>query len=173
MPNAIIILGSSRNDGNTRQMVDYIVSQTGMEVINLNDKNISYYDYEHQNQGDDFLPLMEKIVTYDLIIFATPVYWYSMSAVMKTFFDRISDLLSIRKELGRQLKGKAMALISCSNEDDLIEGFSMPFRESAKYLHMDFLDECHTWLDSPEVEISQEVKGNLDVFVKKLTKVAK
>ncbi len=43
---------------------------------------------------------------YDVLIFATPVYWYSMSGIMKVFFDRITDLLTIKKDIGRKLKGK-------------------------------------------------------------------
>ncbi|MCP4458779.1 MAG: NAD(P)H-dependent oxidoreductase [Cytophagales bacterium] len=37
---------------------------------------------------------------------ATPVYWYSMSGIMKVFLDRIYDVLTIEKELGRKLHGK-------------------------------------------------------------------
>ena len=82
------------------------------ELIDLNDFDISYYDYDHKNRQDDFLPLMKKLIErYKTLVFATPVYWYTMSAVMKTFFDRISDLLTIEKDLGRQLRGKNMVLI--------------------------------------------------------------
>ena len=62
---------------------------------------------------------METIIQkYDTIIFATPVYWYSMSGTLKTFFDRLSDLLHYKKELGRQMRGKKMAMISNSGEND-------------------------------------------------------
>ena len=55
------------------------------------------------------------MVQYEQIIFATPIYWYAMSAQLKTFFDRMTDLLTIHKPLGRQLrKGKKMFLIACS-----------------------------------------------------------
>jgi multimeric flavodoxin WrbA len=47
----------------------------------------------------------------------TPVYWYTMSGIMKVFFDRFSDLLRIEKDLGRKLRGKSMAVISCGADE--------------------------------------------------------
>ena len=161
----IIILGSSRSQGDTRKIVDYLLSKGGFDLIDLNTQNIGYFDYEHHNQADDFLPMMEKIVNnYDTIISATPVYWYSMSAILKTFFDRITDLLTIRKELGRQLRTKNMAMLSCSMEDDRIAGFPSVFEESAGYLGMNYMGDVHTWLENGE--ISAAVQQKLDEFSK-------
>jgi len=102
-----VILGTSRGDGNTRKLVDEFSVFSDAKVFDLADYDISFYDYEHHNQGDDFLPLMRELVAFDHIVYATPLYWYSMSAQLKVFFDRISDLLTIDKDLGRQLKGKS------------------------------------------------------------------
>jgi hypothetical protein len=81
-----------------------------------------------------------------------------MSAVMKTFFDRISDLLKIRKDLGRKLRGKTMAVVSCAADEEYEEGFDMPFRESARYLGMTYLGHARSWLENgvipPQVEIN-------------------
>ena len=100
--NKVIIVGSSRNVGNTTKIVDEIANQFKVDVINLNDYQFTYYDYESRNREDDFLPLIKSILEkYDTLIFATPVYWYSMSGIMKVFFDRFSDLLRIEKETMR------------------------------------------------------------------------
>ncbi|MEG1839620.1 MAG: NAD(P)H-dependent oxidoreductase, partial [Bacteroidaceae bacterium] len=85
----IIILGSSRKNGNTTKIVDEIAKEHHIDVVNLSDYNISYYDYESKNIEDDFLPLIKKIIeNHDTFIFATPIYWYNMSGIMKVFFDR-------------------------------------------------------------------------------------
>lgn len=153
----LIILGSSRSNGDTRKVVDYLRQKVATDFIDLNEKQIGYFDYNHANQHDDFLPLMETVVNnYDRIIFATPVYWYSMSAIMKTFFDRISDLLKIRKEVGRQLRGMKMGMVSCSGADDRIPHFEMPFVESAKYLGMEYLGDIHTWVENGEISPDSE-----------------
>jgi multimeric flavodoxin WrbA len=152
MTKALIILGSSRSEGNTRRVADFLMEQLGCDLIDLNDYTFTYYDYEHRNQGDDFLPLMERIIAnYDTFVFATPVYWYSMSAVMKTFFDRISDLLTLRKALGRQLRGKKMGAISCGYDEETVEGLEMPFRESAKYLGMQYLGHVYAWVEADAI----------------------
>lgn len=167
----VIILGSSRSDGHTRKVVDALAQKLGCPVIDLNDYAIGYFDYDFKNQGDDFLPLMEQLTErYATFIFATPVYWYTMSAVMKTFFDRISDLLKIRKDLGRRLRGKAMAVVSCSGDDDLAAGFDMPFRESADYLGMRYLGSRHTWLE--QERIAEPALLALDQLVKNLSEKA-
>jgi len=161
--NTIIILGSSRSDGDTRKLVNHIVTQTGWEIIDLNTIDMSYFDYEHRNQNDDFIPTMEKVLAYDNIIFVTPVYWYSMSGIMKVFFDRISDLLKIRKDLGRQLRGKSMAAISVSDSDDLNEGFFIPFILSADYLGMNYLGNIHGYDVTNQIPVI--VKERVNTFL--------
>jgi hypothetical protein len=66
-----------------------------------------------------------------------------MSGIMKVFFDRITDLLTIEKELGRKLQGKNMAAISCSIGNNLGATFWLPFSETAKYLGMEYLGNIH------------------------------
>ncbi|MEQ1923956.1 MAG: NAD(P)H-dependent oxidoreductase [Pyrinomonadaceae bacterium] len=149
----LIILGSSRKDGDTKKVVDEIISISGWDLIDLNDYNISYYDYEHKNLDDDFLPLMRKIIAeYGVLIFATPVYWYSMSGIMKVFFDRFTDLLDEEKDLGRELRGKGMAVVSCSGGGNLGEHFWHPFVATAEYLGMQYLGNMHTSVGIDERE---------------------
>lgn len=140
----VIIVGSSRSNGNTSKISDKISLQINADVIDLRDYSITYYDYQSQNVTDDFLPLIRSILEkYDTLIFATPVYWYNMSGMMKVFFDRFSDLIRIEKETGRKLRGKKMFVISNSDEDKLDYDFYLPFRLSADYLGMTYLGEKH------------------------------
>ncbi|MEO8237132.1 MAG: NAD(P)H-dependent oxidoreductase [Flavobacterium sp.] len=140
----VIILGSSRKNGNTTKLVDQISKETAIEVIDLSDYNISYYDYESKNKEDDFLPLIKGIIEkYDTLIFATPIYWYNMSGIMKVFFDRFSDLIRIEKETGRKLRGKKIAVISNSHDNEIEESFYIPFKKSADYLGMEYLGHAH------------------------------
>ncbi|RTY95853.1 flavodoxin family protein [Flavobacterium sp. GT3R68] len=146
----VIILGSSRNNGNTTRIVDAIARQYNIDVVNLMDYDFSYYDYGSKNREDDFLPLIKGIVEkYDTLIFATPVYWYSMSGIMKVFFDRFSDLIRIEKETGRKLRGKKFAVISNSHDDEMEYDFYLPFRMSAEYLGMKYLGNQHFNADNP------------------------
>lgn len=43
---------------------------------------------------DDVREVLETMKTADVIVFATPVYYYSVSGQLKTFFDRTSPLFA-------------------------------------------------------------------------------
>ena len=160
----IIIVGSSRKNGNTNKIVNEIIKKSNWEIIDLNDYNISPYDYLHENKTDDFIKLVSQIIEkYDILIFATPVYWYSMSGIMKNFIDRFTDLLTIEKETGRMLRGKHMAVITNSSGDHLNELFWIPFEKTAEYLGMKFITGIHTL----ENEIKSE---NLNRFINLIEK---
>lgn len=151
--NKVIILGSSRRNGETGKVVNELARITGWNVIDLKDYNISHFDYEHLNRGDDFLELIKKIIgNYEVLVFATPVYWYSMSGIMKTFFDRITDLLRHEKETGRKLRGKHMAVMTSSSGENLGDDFWIPFKRSAEYLGMNYITGLHTYQDQMQPE---------------------
>ena len=172
MNKTVILQGSSRSFGDTYKIVNHLALKSNFDVIDLNTKVIGHYDYEYKNSDDDFMPLITKIITnYSTIIFATPVYWYTMSGIMKAFFDRISDVIRTEKDLGRQLRGKNMAMISTNNSKDLIKGFNMPFVESAKYLGMTYLGDIHTWIENDS--IPKEVEYIINTFDDKLKKGTK
>lgn len=167
--NRVIIQGSSKSDGNTNQVVQLLMKELDFDLVDLNQKNIAPFDYAFKNQNDDFPSLIRDIVNnYQLIVFATPVYWYSMSGTMKIFFDRISDCLKIDKETGRKLRGKSMAALSCGSDAIEIEGFFVPFRSSAKYLGMNYLGDVHTWVDDNTIE--EDVKNRIQQFALNLEK---
>lgn len=134
----IIIQGSSRSNGETRKSIQMIVGENDIPIVDLKTMNISGYDYDNLNERDDYISLMERVVQHDLIVLATPVYWYSMSALMKIFIDRLSDLTSIRKDIGRKLRGKKLFIIASFNTS-LPQGFEDPFSQTCSYLGMTYL----------------------------------
>jgi len=86
----IIIFGSSRSTGNTYDVSKYLADTTNFNLVDLKQLDISAYDYDHQNFDDDFIVLAERMLEAKVILLVSPVYWYSMSAQMKTFLDRWS-----------------------------------------------------------------------------------
>ena len=148
----LILMGSARADGHTAGMVQLLRQALNCEAIDLADLQIGHYDYQHRNSGDDFLPLMRRIVSEsDTLILATPVYWYAMSSLLKTFMDRITDCLKIEQETGRKLRGMTLAMLSCGSEEEETEGFEAPFQLSARYLGMHWAGHVHTWSDAGEI----------------------
>lgn len=136
----VVIFASSHTNGNTRGAVEFIFQGISHEFIDLSSFKISPYDYNHENREDAFLPLIEKIVCFDNIILASPVYWYAVSAQMKIFLDRWSDLLKIRKDLGSKLAAKNLFAI-CSYATDFPLGcsaFEVPIRLMCDYMNMNY-----------------------------------
>lgn len=145
MTDAIALFASARRDGNTGKLMDWVARELNIEVVDLAQKHISPYDYEHRNIGDDFVPLMNQVLKYDKIIFATPVYWYAASAQMKIFIDRISDLLAVEslKNLGRQLREKTGYVVCSSIGEQADQPFIAGFISTFDYLGMDFGGYLH------------------------------
>ena len=150
---SVVILGSSRSNGNTRRAVDTALAHAPVEIVDLGTLDIGHYDYQHRNQTDAFLPLIERLSERRLWILATPIYWYTMSAQMKIFVDRFTDLITIRKDLGRMLHGKSLAVIASGSDSSAPEGFECPFRLTCEYLGMRYIGSHYIQMEddmSPE-----------------------
>lgn len=160
MAHSLILFASSRRQGNTRIIAEALKQQTGADLLIINDLDIGYYDYQHRNREDDFLKAFEQVLEYDTLLFVTPVYWYSMCAQMKTFIDRMSDLITIRKEMGKKMRGKRLAAVCCSSDAQTYPGFFMPFEQTAGYFDMEYLGHCHTWIedDRPAKAVQEKLK---------------
>ena len=57
----VIVFGSSRSFGNTRKVIDEILGHSGIQLFDLNNFDISPFDYEHLNRNDDFISLSYSI----------------------------------------------------------------------------------------------------------------
>ena len=145
MKRSIAVLASSRRQGNTGKLIDWIADELQMEVVDLGSKDISPFDYEHKNIGDDFLPTLKHILEFDKLIFTSPVYWYSMSAQMKRFVDRFSDVLAIEelKDTGRQFRGKAGHIVSISASAKADDSFLNSFKSTFTYLGLNIGSSIH------------------------------
>ncbi len=134
----LAILGSSRADGETARLLDAVLSHLpDTETADLNALQIGPYSYEHANADDDFLPLARAMLKAKAIVLASPVYWYAMSAQMKLFFDRLTDLTDAPyKTIGKQLVGKTLFTIATGSNPQPPECFLPPFEDTAGYFNM-------------------------------------
>lgn len=149
----LVILGSARKQTDARKNLDAIFTETRCNYLDLLDHNISNYDYNHQYPHDDeFLKVVDEMLKHDVIIFVTPVYWYAMSGLMKVFFDRLTDLVTVQKELGRKLKGKSTFLLATGAETEMPKGFETPFKRTSEYFDMVYHDSIYFCTRSPQAE---------------------
>ncbi|MEL7486526.1 MAG: NAD(P)H-dependent oxidoreductase [Pseudomonadota bacterium] len=138
-----VIFGSARHDGNTRALIDAAFDGAAIEIFDMSALNISGFDYAHENRDDDFLPLIEAIAARPVWVLASPVYWYAVSAPMKVFLDRLSDLTTIRKDLGRAIAGRRVFALSTSSAVEPPASFAAPLIDTCRYLDLDWGGHCH------------------------------
>ena len=142
MNKQIIINGSHNRNGDTTKLIQEIYPE--IASLKLIDYTIEIYNYdETYSDKDQFLEIINQIIEFEEIIFATPVYWYSMSSLMKIFFDRLTDLISSQETIGRKLMGKKVRVITSSIGNHLDDNFFLPFIETANYLHLEYISGKH------------------------------
>lgn len=101
MKNVLIIAGSPRKKGNSQRLCEEFkrgAEERGnsVELVRLAEKKIGYCkacDFCMKNNGtciqkDDMAEVLEFFKKADILVLATPVYFYGICAQMKTFIDR-------------------------------------------------------------------------------------
>jgi multimeric flavodoxin WrbA len=136
----LVVSGSARADGNTARVVDRLRHQLHGDgtFIDLAPIRISPFTYDRSDDRDEFRSVVTQMLGHDQIVFATPVYWYAMSGIMKTFFDRLTDLLLAPDDrpLGRSLAGRDVWLLATGTDEAPPPGFHEPFALTAAYFDM-------------------------------------
>ena len=153
----LILLGSARKNSDTGKLVSALFADTEIRLADLLDYRISPYSYEGRYPDDDsFQELVQLMLLHQVVVFATPVYWYAMSGHMKNFFDRLTDLVTTHKKLGRQLEGKSTFLVAVGAETALPDGFEIPFQLTSAYFKMTFMASYYHKTGREYVKDSQE-----------------
>lgn len=134
-----VLLASSRSGGNTAALVETAFPPGSAAVYDIGSMSIGYYSYDNANWADAFMPLIAKLLSHSSWVLATPLYWYTMSAQAKTFVDRLSDLTTTHKAIGRQLQGKSLSVICSGTDPALPPSFDEPLRLTCDYLGMRYL----------------------------------
>ncbi len=135
----LAILGSAPGGQNTRTLLNDTFPDAELHIVDLAKQELSPYRYSTSPE-DAFVEIVKQMLAAELVVFATPVYWYAMSGPMKDFFDRFSNLLrGPHKGLGEALAGKKVLLLSTGSDERLPFGFEVPFASTAIYLAMDYL----------------------------------
>ena len=129
----LVILASSRKQSDTQRLVNALYKPDEIELIDLLDYRIYPYHYALNYPDDDqFEQVAQKLLLHQEIIFATPVYWYAMSGLLKIFFDRLTNLTDKHKAIGKQLKGRTVTVIAVGSDPELPPGFEIPFQLTAQ-----------------------------------------
>jgi len=101
MSKRVLILSSSpRKGGNSDTLCDQFMkgateAKHQVDIVRLAEKNINYCTGCYAcartgrcSQKDDMADILDRMMAADVIVMATPVYFYTMCAQMKTAIDR-------------------------------------------------------------------------------------
>ncbi|WP_077614797.1 flavodoxin family protein [Caenibacillus caldisaponilyticus] len=128
-----VIYGGTRPKGNTEILTEMAIEGLDVEKIYLKDYHIQpITDQRHTEEGfqeinDDYNSVIERVLKHDILIFSTPIYWYSMSGTMKNFIDRWSQTLRDPKfpDFKKKMSAKQAYVIAVGGDNPYIKGLPM------------------------------------------------
>ena len=129
----VVLYGGGRPNGNTEILTKKAIEAIEVEEIHLKDFLIEpIIDMRHAEEGfpevnDEYNSIIDRILKHDIIIFSTPIYWYSMTGTMKNFVDRFSQTLrdSNYPDFKKQLASKKAYVIAVGGDNPYMKGLPM------------------------------------------------
>lgn len=124
MKNIVIVNSTFRKGGNSKALaLQFAKGATenghNVQVVNLRDIQLEFcigclfcLKTGRCVLKDDVNGLLPIVQNADVLVFATPVYYYCMSGQLKTFLDRLNPLY------GKNNKFKEVYLLATAAEDD-------------------------------------------------------
>jgi multimeric flavodoxin WrbA len=153
----LILNGSPKKKGNTATLVDWFsrgAESQGAEVeivrtASLKYKTIGCISCRKCQKSDKYecciddeaKPVLAKMADVDVIVFATPLYFFSASAQLKLIFDRMFSLYKWDNQAGTMetpLKGKTLILLASAFENVGLDALEKPFALTAEYTGMKY-----------------------------------
>jgi multimeric flavodoxin WrbA len=153
----LIISGSPKKDGNTDQLIRWFregAEMQGAEITVANAASLklkangctscrmcqtkSEYGCVIKDEASD---VIMQMIDADVVVFATPLYFFSASAQIKAVLDRMFSLYkwdNAKNSMETVLKGKTLVLIASAYENVGLACLAEPFRLTAEYSGMKF-----------------------------------
>jgi multimeric flavodoxin WrbA len=144
MKNILVITGSPRKDGNSTLLANAFIEgakSVGNEVMLFEAGKMKingciacrtcFKNGKACSFDDDFNKLVPLIEKADIIVFCTPLYWFSFPAQLKSAIDKLYSFLVGKKEL----KIKEAILIVCAgdNTKTIFKGITASYKLILKY----------------------------------------
>ena len=98
----ILFVNSSPNrDGNTYRIGEELLKDKEHDVLQLADYRISQYGQVFED--DEMKEVLKEMDKYDILVIGSPVYWYTVGGMLKTFIDRLYMLPEAEALRGKKL----------------------------------------------------------------------
>jgi multimeric flavodoxin WrbA len=174
----LIISGSPKKDGNTKALIDWFAEGALSNGAKVDIVDAAFLKHravgclscrkcqENEKYGcvikDDVQKVLEDMIDADVIVMATPLYFFSASAQLKSVFDRMFSLYKWDNKTNAfktVLKGKTFVLLASAYEDVGLAELEKPFVLTAEYTGMKFeslLVAKKQWGQTLKLEIDKE-----------------
>lgn len=98
----ILFVNSSPNrDGNTYRIGEELLKDKEHDVLQMADYRISQYGQVFEY--DEMKEVLKEMDKYDILVIGSPVYWYTVGGMLKTFIDRLYMLPEAEALRGKKL----------------------------------------------------------------------
>lgn len=98
----ILFMNSSPNrDGNTYRIGEELLKDKEHDVLQMADYRISQYGQVFDD--DEMKEVLKEMDKYDILVIGSPVYWYTVGGMLKTFIDRLYMLPEAEALRGKKL----------------------------------------------------------------------
>ena len=87
MSKILFINASPNKDGATSLIGHNLLKNKDYSILNMGDYEISQYGVVKNN--DQIKEILNIINDYDTLVIGSPVYFYTVSGILKTFIDRL------------------------------------------------------------------------------------
>ena len=85
-------------------------------------------------QKDDVEMIRKKILSADMIVFVTPLYYYGMSAQLKTMIDRFC---AFNSSIQRKHMKSALLTVAWNSDDWTFEALEAHYKTLVRYLNLE------------------------------------
>ncbi|MGA3278128.1 flavodoxin family protein [Lactiplantibacillus pentosus] len=123
----MLISASTHVPSNSTLLAKLVLKGLVHQEVNLNDVKIfDVQDFRFApnwpRQNDDYYGIIEQLKEAKIIVFATPIYWYGIPAILKSFIDRWSESLKVDTNFREAMQGKKIVLIIVGGDDPVVKG---------------------------------------------------
>mgnify|MGYP001175747481 CR=1 FL=1 len=158
-PRVLILAASPRRDGNSWRLAEgFLEGALGAghnaELIFLSDYMKDFLrdcrtcrdrDFRCTIKDDYRTLFLEKVLPADALVFSTPIWWYGISGILKTFFDRMFCYVAFSEpnsnQYAERLQWKRVALLLSAEESNLSARLAIihQIQEMSRYLNHTFV----------------------------------
>ena len=181
------LLGSAKKKGNTATVLGWVEEELksmghDVERIYLNNKSIGGClgcakcrenpDEIACVQKDDAIDIMEQMISSDVVMFASPIYFWGFSAQIKALIDRGYSLVTNYHKPGHTslLRGKRIGLLVTGADafEDNAEGMFTAFDRIVDFLLARKSGELYVGECSVPADLLEEFKNKASELARSL-----